>query len=215
MADIEFFWDPGCPWAWITSRWVHEVIDQRGIEVDWRLISLRILNEANGPRPAPPEGFSPPPGFMERMELSQRTLRVAAAIREELDPAKAGDLYTAVGTLIHVEGAPGKAMAEEDYGDLLESIGIPRSFGAAGEDERWEDVIRASTEEALTRTGREVGTPVLTFEPPDGPSYFGPVLNRIPRGDEALELFDAVRTLVHVPGFAELKRSDRGTPQTA
>ncbi len=215
MADIEFFWDPGCPWAWITSRWLHEVIDQRGLEVDWPLISLRILNEGNGPRPEPPEGFTPPPGFFERMELAQRTLRVAAALRQEGDPSKAGDLYTAVGTLIHVDHAPEKAMTDDDYGTLLESIGISRSLAAEAHDERWEAVIRTSTELGLSRTGRDVGTPILTFEPPDGPSYFGPVLNRIPRGNEAIEVFDAVSTLVHVPGFAELKRSDRGTPQTA
>jgi protein-disulfide isomerase-like protein with CxxC motif len=197
MADVEFFFDPVCPWAWITSRWVEEVRRQRSLDVRWRFIGLRIINEHRDYD----RDFRP--GHLEIHTLGLRLLRVAAALPE----SSVGDFYTAVGAAIHVDG--NRAFAIDA---VLTELGHDPALATKADDTSMDDVIRASGDEALARTGRDVGTPIITIAPPDGPSFFGPVISRVPRGAEALALWDSLVMLGRFPGFAELKRSLRETP---
>jgi 2-hydroxychromene-2-carboxylate isomerase len=209
VADVEFFWDPVCPWAWITSRWLTEVIDQRDLDVDWRFISLRMVNDAKYADGTLPERSKVAHG------MGLRLLRVAAAVRDGHGREHLAGLYTAFGTRIHVDGRREELLDGSGIPALLEEVGLPADVATAADDDRWDAAIRADTDTALERAGKELGTPILTFGPPDGPSFFGPVINRIPRGEEAVALWQCVTTVARFPGFAELKRSVRGKPQTS
>ena len=207
MADAEFFFDPVCPWAWITSRWAEEVREQRGLDLEWRFIALRMVNESR-------DYDSFPPRYREVHLLGLRLLRVAAAARETLGREAVASLYTAFGTRIHVDRARDE-LIDGGIAEVVDGLDLPPALVDAADDERWDEPIRVDTEEALTRTGRDVGTPIITFGPPDGPSFFGPVISRIPRGEEAVALWDATERLARFPGFAELKRAIREKPQTS
>ena len=201
MADVEFFFDPICPWAWITSRWVEEVRRARPLEVDWRFIGLRIINEHRDYDRA----F--PPNYLELHTLGLRLLRVAAALRATVGPEAVGPYYTVVGGIRHVDGGVPDPVA------VLAELGHDPALADAAGDTSWDDVIRADGDVALARTGRDVGTPIITIDPPDGPSFFGPVISRVPRGPAAVELWESVERLARFPGFAELKRAVRERPE--
>ena len=212
MAGVELFWDPVCPFAWITSRWVNEVAGQRGLDVAWRPISLRMLNED---RYEEDETLA---DKKEGHEFGLSLLRVAAAVEAGHGNEVVGRLYTAFGSATFLGGdqqtllaAGPEVVAEWALGEC----GLLPTLAAAVADESWDTGIRESTELALQRVGDDVGTPVLTFGPPDGPSFFGPVISRVPRGPEAVKLWDAVETIAHHPSFAELKRSLRDFPEVA
>jgi len=207
VADLEFFFDPVCPWAWITSRWVEEVSRQRPLDATWRFIALRMLNEHRD------YDREFPPRHLEVHTTGLRLLRVAAALREAEGPAAVGPYYTEVGGAIHVDRRRDEFLDPDAVVPILVGLGHDPRLAEAALDTDWDDVVRADGEEALARTGRDVGTPVITIGPPDGASFFGPVISRVPRGDEALELWDSVGRLARFPGFAELKRSLRDRPQ--
>ena len=207
MADLDFFWDPVCPWAWITSRWVQEVARQTDIDVDWRFISLKMINEEKGYPPELQERYTKTHG------LGLSLLRVAAAVREQHGTDPIGDLYTDFGTRIHIERDAPSLRTVEGIGEVLTGRGLDASLAEASTSDALDDVVRADTELALERAGRDIGTPVLTFGPPDGYSFFGPVIAKAPTGADAITLWDTVRTLAAFPGFAELKRSIRSTPE--
>jgi len=213
MSDVEFFFDPVCPWAWITSRWVAEVAEQRGLDVEWRFIALRILNDAEDYETAFPAGYIAGHG------AGQKLLRVAAAVRAEQGPARIAELYTAWGSDIHVNGRRDEIVGDWENGfpDYLRSIGIEDRFVDAANDRSWDEVLETETAEALDRVGKDVGTPIITNHLADGRalSFFGPVMSRIPRGADALELWDAVWTVAGFAGMAELKRSLREQPVTS
>jgi len=209
-ADLDFFFDPVCPWAWITSRWVENVSEQRSYDVDWRFISLWILNEENTQ-----EWYTPQ--YRAGHYLGQQGLRIADAIRlGESDRGAVGRWYTTVGTALHV--GQQREVAREDglgwYGGLLDGAGFDAAYLAAADDESHDAHIRAETELALSRTGKDVGTPILTFHPGADreASFFGPVISKAPTGAEAVELWDAVEKLATMSGMAELKRSNRVAP---
>jgi hypothetical protein len=211
-TDVEFFWDPVCPWAWMTSRWVNEVARQRELSVNYRFISLRILNAAKD------YAVDFPDGYISGHGSGQKLLRVAAAIREHEGIARMGELYTQFGGDIHVRGRRDDIVGHFDEGfpDYLRSVGIEEHYIGAANDERFDPTLQAETAEALSRTGKDVGTPIISFRR-DGETYsfFGPVISRLPRGDDALRLWDAVWEVATFPGLAELKRSIRERPQLA
>ncbi|CAN5580108.1 DsbA family protein [soil metagenome] len=209
MADVDFFWDPVCPWAWITSRWVDEVAEQRDLDVDWRFIALRIVNEEKDYD----KDF--PPRYVEGHTLGLHLLRVAAAVREQHGRKRLGELYTAFGTRIHFEGDAPSLRERDGIAVVLDGLGLPKDLADAADDEAWDEPVRADTATALERAGSNLGTPILTFSPPDGPSFFGPVVNVVPRGEDAVRIWDAVTSVAEFPGFSELKRSLRGSPQVA
>ncbi len=215
-ADLEFFFDPVCPFCWVTSRWVTNVARQRPLEVIWRPLSLRILNE--------PIGYETrPAGYPEAHQRGLEMVRVVAAAREAYGPTAVGSLYTAMGEAIWNVPAPkeetfeavlGATIRPRDLAAILARAGLPKALAVAAHDESRDDALRAETQEAVDRAGGGVGTPILSFAPPDGPAFFGPVIDDAPDGEDALRLWDAVTTLARWPGFAELKRSLRSFPHT-
>lgn len=212
QADVEFFFDPICPWAWLTSRWVSEVAKQRDLTVDWRFISLWFVNADKDYE----KDFSP--GYVASHGSGRKLLRVAAAVREGGDRKRVGELYTQFGGDLHVRGRRDEIVGhfEEGFPEYLRSVGLEDEFVAAANEEKWDEVLKAETEEALSRTGKDVGTPIISFtREGQTTSFFGPVISRVPRGEEALRLWDAVWEVATFPGLAELKRSLRERPQLA
>lgn len=209
--DIEFFWDPVCPFAWITSRWVTKVAEQSDFSVDWRFISLRLLNkDKDYATEFPPE--------YERMHTAGlRMLRVAAAVRDDVGRDPLGALVTAYGESYWDQpkgsGVAARLSSTNHAVEVLAAAGLPAHYADALDDTRWDDLVADETELALSRTGREVGTPIITFRPPEGLSFFGPVISRVPADADAVILWNAVTTLAAFPGFAEMKRSLREVPQ--
>ncbi|RMH80936.1 MAG: hypothetical protein D6683_04785 [Actinomyces sp.] len=212
--DIHFYWDPICPFAWLTSRWVTEVARQRDYSVDWRFISLRIVNADVD------YAAEFPPDYEAGHTAGLRLLRLAACVRAEHGRALMGELYTALGESIFDIDPPADTAAHrrrlgtpDHVLPVLERLGLPADLVSALDDTSLDAEITAETEEALSLTGRDVGTPIIHFGPPDGPGFFGPVISRVPRGDDALRLWDHVVGLATFPGFAELKRSLREMPR--
>ena len=209
--DIEFFWDPICPFAWVTSRWVEKVAEQTNYSVDWRFISLRILNKDKNYE----KDF--PPGYEQGHTSGLRFLRVAAKVREDKGRDYMSSLYAAFG--VHywdLDQQPGlrKQLGTVEHAErCLQTAGLPKGFATAVDDPEWDVVIEEETELALSRTGRDVGTPIISFQPPSGLSFFGPVISRVPSDEEAVPLWNAVIELASFPGFAEMKRSLREAPQ--
>lgn len=211
MADLDFYFDPICPFAWMTSKWVRLVAAQRDYEVVWRFISLRFVN-ANLDYAA-----QFPPDYERGHTAGLELLRVAAAVRRDHGNAAVADLYLAYGTELFDSPPARRETLQRDtrafVAPVLEGLGLPAGVIDAITDSSLDPVIRAETERALELTGRDVGTPILHFDPPTGTSLFGPVISRLPREAEALELWDHVVALSRFAGFAELKRSLRETPQ--
>ena len=211
-ADVEFYWDPVCPWAWITSRWVVEVARQQDLTVDWRFISLRLLNAGKN------YATDFPAGYPEIHGSGQKLLRVAAAIRAAEGPAAMARWYTRFGADIHVHRRR-KELTDSfaaGFPDYLRSVDVPDEYIPAANDESWDVVLQAETDQALGLTGDDVGTPILTFEHEgQRQSFFGPVISSVPPRDRAVPLWNAVWELATFPGFAELKRSLRDRPQLA
>jgi 2-hydroxychromene-2-carboxylate isomerase len=209
--DIEFFWDPVCPFSWITSRWVEQVARQRDDAVDWRFISLRLLNRTKD------YATEFPSDYEHGHTAGLRTLRVAAAVRDELGREPLGALVDAYGRSYwdRPKGSGMKAhlSTTEHAVEVLATAGLPTRFAQALDDDAWDALLDAETELALSRTGRDVGTPIISFRPPDGLSFFGPIISRLPDDADAVRLWEAVITLAEFPGFAELKRSRREVPQ--
>lgn len=213
--DIEFFWDPVCPFAWITSRWVEDVAAQTGMKVDWRFISLRLLNKKKD------YATEFPPAYEHGHTAGLRFLRVAAAVRAEIGREAMAALVKAYGESYW--DADHSARHEVHAGlssdthtrEVLAAAGVDQRFADALDDPSRDAELDAETELALERTGRDVGTPIITFNGGDGTalSFFGPVMSRVPSADEAVPLWNAVTTLASFPGFAEMKRSLREVPQ--
>ena len=208
-ADLEFFFDPICPFAWVTSRWVTEVAETRGLDVQWRFICLAIVNEAT-------DYSTFPPAYPALHGLGRRMLRVAAAAREIGGNEAVAAFYSAAGQRMHVEATSfavfgGEPIPDTLIAEVVAAAGLDPSLADAADDERHDVLLREETELAFSRTGRDVGTPILTFDPATDTeaSLFGPVISKAPKGAAAIELWDAVVTLARTPGFAELKRSLR------
>jgi 2-hydroxychromene-2-carboxylate isomerase len=209
--DIEFFWDPVCPFAWITSRWVVKVAAQSKYSVDWRFISLRLLNKHK-------DYVSEfPPEYEAGHNAGLRMLRVAAAVRADLGREPLGALVTAYGESYWDQpkgsGMRARLSTTDHVREVLAAAGLPSSYASALDDTSWDRSLDDETELALSRTGRDVGTPIITFQPPDGLSFFGPVISRVPDDADAVPLWNAVTMLAAFPGFAEMKRSLREVPQ--
>jgi 2-hydroxychromene-2-carboxylate isomerase len=211
-ADVRFYFDPVCPFAWMTSKWVRMVAGQRDYDVDWRFISLRLINSGID------YDSHFPAGYDEGHTSGLRLLRVAARVRAEHGRAAVGPFYEAVsGAIFDSPGAASLTPATRGSRDFVEPLlgqaGLPAGLAGALDDPQWDEEIRAEGDEALALTGRDVGTPIIQFEPPAGTAFFGPVISRLPAAQDAVRLWDHVTGLAAFPGFAELKRSLRERPQ--
>ncbi len=212
--DLSFYFDPVCPFAWMSSKWVRLVMEQRAYSVDWRFISLRLVNATVD------YAAQFPPEYEAGHTAGLKLLRVAAKVRSVHGPEAVGPLYLAMGQhLFESTGASGgwaagAGRAEHDVvGGLLAGIGLDAGLADALDDPSFDSELRAETDEALALTGKDVGTPIIHVQPPDGVAFFGPVISRLPSPDDAVRLWDHVIGLATFPGFAELKRSLREQPQ--
>ena len=217
-ADINFYFDPVCPFAWMTSKWVRQVQAQRDYTVDWRFISLRLINSAVD------YDAQFPPEYEAGHTAGLRLLRVAARARAEHGREAIGPLYAAFGKHIFdtaLDDGQTESEVREQRGTrafvepILADADLPLELAAALDQESWDPQIRRETDEALSLTGKDVGTPIIHFQPPTGVAFFGPVISRLPVEEDAGRLWDHVVGLAGFPGFAELKRSLREQPQLA
>ena len=204
--DVEFFFDPACPFAWQASVWMRRVAQLRGVRIGWRFISLWFVNQ----------GTDPPPEMTEAYLRSLRYHRLCAAARDRFGNAAVGALFRAWGERYWYADADGElgdrlvaGALRADPGEIVRSLGLPSDLLDAADDGSWDRTIRAETDEALRRTGPDVGTPIITYNPPRGSSLFGPVISEVPDDDRAVDLYDALRTFADFRGFSELKRSAR------
>ena len=193
----DFWFDPMCPFAWVTSRWISEVEDVRDISTEWHVMSLSVLNE--GREELPEE-------YKALMAKAWAPVRVITAAAEQHGPGYVKALYDAMGTKIHNEG--NKDFAEVIAKSLAE-VGLPAGLAAAGQSDEFDAALRTSHEAGISLVGQDVGTPIVAF---NGTAFFGPVLTRIPRGEEAGRLWDATVTLASFPYFFEIKRSRTESP---
>lgn len=215
-ADLHFYFDPVCPFAWMTSKWVRMVARQRDYAVDWRFISLRQLNaHVDYDSQFPPE-------YEAGHTAGLRLLRVAARTRSTLGSDAVAILYAALGGRIFdseplaeplVDGGLDVRGTSSFVTPVLAEAGLPVSLADALEDVELDGVIREETDHALSLTGKDVGTPIIQVDPPEGIAFFGPVISRLPDEEDALALWEHVVGLARFPGFAELKRSLRELPR--
>ena len=191
---IDFYFDPVCPYCWITSRWLTEVKEHRDFDVRWRSFSLFLKNE-------------PEPGSSsyDRYYEMHRALRVVEALREHHGDGCVGEFYTELGRRIHHD-----RQRPLDLAGAVDAVGLDAGALAAADDDMWDEPIRASMKDALAVGGDDVGVPLITFDGERG--FFGPVMSPAPTGPEAVDLFDHAAALARYPGFWEIKRTRTEAP---
>ncbi|AYV27750.1 disulfide bond formation protein DsbA [Streptomyces sp. CJ_13] len=206
-TPVDFWFDPLCPWAWMTSRWMLEVEKVRDVEVRWHVMSLAVLNE-NKLDELPeryrellgPKGWAP--------------VRVVVAAQQKFGDEITGKLYTELGTRIHNEG---KGATREVIAQALAALDLPAELLSYADSDEYDEVLRASHNDGIDRVGQEVGTPVISVPGADGEdvAFFGPVVTPAPRGEAAARLWDGTLMVASIPGFYEIKRTRTQGPNFA
>ncbi|MCZ2523219.1 MULTISPECIES: DsbA family protein [Streptomyces] len=194
----DFWFDPLCPWAWVSSRWMLEVEKVRPVTVRWNVMSLAVLNE-NRLDELPEE-------YRELLERAWGPVRVCVAAAEKYGQDVLGPLYTAIGTRFHNEGLP---QDRDTLAAALREAGLDASLADAADSDEHDGRLRASHRAGIDLVGEDVGTPVIAVPGPDGErvAFFGPVVTPAPRGEAAGRLWDGTLLVAATPGFYELKRT--------
>jgi protein-disulfide isomerase-like protein with CxxC motif len=193
---IDFWFDPICPWAWIASRWIHQVTEVRPVTPIWHVMSLSVLNE----------GRDISDSYRKSMNTGWGPVRICIAAEQRFGPEVLGPLYTAIGTRLHNQKLP---RDRATYEAALAEAGLPTDLADAAESTSYDEALRASHTEGIERVGYDVGTPIISV---NGTSIFGPVVSPIPRGEAAGKLWDGVLLVTGTDGFFELKRSRTRDP---
>ncbi len=196
-TPVDFWFDPLCPWAWITSRWLLEVAKIRPVAPRWHVMSLAVLNENKEDMPE---------RYKEAMAKAWGPVRVCIAAEQKFGPDVLGPLYTAIGTRFHHE------KAERDRATIeaaLADAGLPAELAEAMDSTDYDEALRASHCNGMDRVGYEVGTPVIAV---GDLAIFGPVVSPVPRGEAAARLWDGVLLIAGTDGFFEMKRGRTRDP---
>lgn len=191
MTTAEFWFDPMCPFAWITSRWIKEVEEVRDVEVTWRIMSLGYLNQDKDLSEE----------YRAMLEGAWGPVRICMAVEQQYGQAELFALYTAMGTRLHQQ------QMDRDKATMAEALAeavLPAELVEAFDDTSYDEAIIRSHHDGMDQVGDEVGTPTIAI---DGVAFFGPVMTRIPRGEEAGMVWDGAVALAAYPHFFELKRS--------
>ncbi|MFJ5043013.1 DsbA family protein [Streptomyces sp. NPDC098077] len=198
-TPVDFWFDPLCPWAWMTSRWMLEVEKVRDVEVRWHVMSLAVLNED--------KLDELPEEYRDMLEnQAWGPVRVVVAARQLHGDAVVGPLYTALGTRFHNNG---EGPTREAVAAALKDVGLPADLAEYADSDRYDTELRASHKEGIDKVGQEVGTPVIAVPGADGEqvAFFGPVVTPAPKGEEAAKLWDGTLLVASIPGFYEIKRT--------
>ncbi|MEU9131023.1 DsbA family protein [Kitasatospora sp. NPDC048540] len=198
----DFWFDPICPWAWMTSRWMLEVEQLRPVDTKWHVMSLSVLNENRDELPQQ---------YKDLLAKGWGPVRVLIAAAQLHGDKVLGPLYTELGTRFHNQGLPNERATIEA---ALVAAGLPAELADAADTDAYDEALRASHQEGISLVGEDVGTPVIAVDGPDGDrvAFFGPVVTPTPRGEAAARLWDGTILVASTPGFYEIKRTRTAGP---